>query len=387
MNRTSLEKKTKTAKHMVELNRDITAVTFSITLSDVTLIENEFTSREVYIRGLPWNITLTKKPPEPEDDGQPQLAIYLYVLNNDQSNDWAIFATATIKIITSKIGEKPFEGIIEPFVFSSQCTGWGEHSFISWNKFIDPANGYINNGTCKLEVKIETGPLQDVQKDDWMKFERIESCCGCTSIGRFRLTVKNFSEFADVCSPQFELPAGIPWSILILKSDKRVKNNDTVSIVPSLRIQLYNRLDDDDDEGANRSCRANMHCKLVSFDPNVNPILAKIENMEFKSPYVCKFVDILAWDELNNIEKKFIQNNSFIIEIEIKIESANGFPAVHIKTESPEIGSDEMNSTQTNKRRLSEVNRNIVEMECFICNENMIGKVILMTKCGHMYCK
>lgn len=57
--------------------------------------------------------------------------------------------------------------------------------------------------------------------------------------------------------------------------------NDTISIVKNLQIQLYNRLDDEE-EGENRSCQVTMNCKLLSFDPNINPILAKIENMEFK---------------------------------------------------------------------------------------------------------
>lgn len=41
-----------TEKQMMELSKDITAVTFSITVSDVKTLENEFNSREIYIRGF-----------------------------------------------------------------------------------------------------------------------------------------------------------------------------------------------------------------------------------------------------------------------------------------------------------------------------------------------
>lgn len=83
------------------------------------------------------------------------------------------------------------------------------------------------------------------------------------------------------------------------------------------------------------------------------------------------FSKFIQWSDLMLRQNGFVQNDSVTFEVEIHDHSNN---------------SDSNNNNATSSHRLPPVNPR-VEMCCSICLDDMIGREILSSICGHIYCK
>lgn len=204
------------------------------------------------------------------------------------------------------------------------------------------------DGTCSFEVQMKvvqrSSTSQQQASKGKLKFEEIQkSSNNSFASGKFRLTVSELNGFEQARSPLFSLD-NMQFGFTILKYPR--KNGSE-----SLRVLLFHK------DLKNRSLE--MECNLTSKSTR-NVITEKVERLNIQSKNTC--IDMIPWNELFTSPNQFIRNDSFVMEVEIKI-GKNGTPR---------------------SRAAEEINS--IQLECPICKEDLVGKPISSTPCGHMYC-
>lgn len=230
----------------IQAANNICGVHFFITLNLKDC--KNFDSDVFYVRGNPWLIEVKNK--------DEQLAVYLISLVKDKSKNWAIVAKLRVKLVSLKTYGMPEPGFSNLNAFHFGSLSWGCSPLISLTEL---ENEYLKNGTFKLEINLDTSPLLDVTKDDWIKFERTLSCCDANPNAKFRVTVNNFDGMFSFCSPEF-IVNNFPWRLSIYEFKRFNSANDDIQ---HLQIKLRDMMPYTD---KNWFCQATMICTLISFD-------------------------------------------------------------------------------------------------------------------------
>lgn len=204
------------------------------------------------------------------------------------------------------------------------------------------------DGTCSFEIQIKAAQHSSATAQQTstgkLKLDEIKKGLDINfASGKFRLTVSELSGFNQARSPLFSLD-NIRFGFTILKYPRK-----TGSV--SLRVLLCHK------DLKNRSLE--MECKLISSHTG-NVTTEKVDRPNIQSKNTC--IDMIPWNELFTSPNRFIQNGSFVMEVDIKI-GKNGRPRLEAAGES-----------------------NSIQLECPICKEDLVGKPISSTPCGHMYC-
>lgn len=204
------------------------------------------------------------------------------------------------------------------------------------------------DGTCSFEIVMKmaqhsSASSQSTSKGKLNLDEIKKGSDNNFASGKFRLTVSELSGFDQARSPLFSLD-NIQFGFTILKYPR--KNGSE-----SLRVLLFHK------DLKNRSLE--MECKLNSSRTG-NVIAEKVDRPNIQSKNTC--IDMIPWNNLFTSPNQFIQNDSFVMEVEIK------------------IGKNRTARSQATGES------NSIQLECPICKEDLVGKPISSTPCGHMYC-
>lgn len=283
-------------------------------------------------------------------------SLYMNLMNYNKQEHWAVIVSVTITLMSFK-RDGPFLQKNFDMVFTSQILSTGYPEFVPFSVLCNPANGYINAyGHCMIEVKIHAGQFQDLTENNGMHLQTLRQCCDGSSNGKFRLTIDDSIQFFGVCSPTFSL-CNMPWRLSVVKS--QFHSEQTKNFI--LRIFAQNLFKQ---TATNWSCQATMACKLVTSDPNIQSISHSI-NINLGSMSVTSYLDLAFWQTLKNPETRFIQNNKFIIEVDLQVQETKGIDA---------------NSGK-------QCCLNNFGMECAVCFESVLNRPVACTKCGHLFCK
>lgn len=303
-----------------------------------------FESKQIRLRDQIWTISFTKSTKKlTNETSEDVLAIDLNLKNDENtSNDWVIVATFSAKTIQAKNFDKSRKQNNEPVVFNSKNMA-SQQVFITWKDLIDPENGFIDeNGCCSFKIKIQSSPMYNVTSDDPVKFEIIKKCCDDGTYGKFRLTVKNLYKNFGATSPEIHLDK-MPWRIVVVKQEK-------------LRVLLWNM---NVEEKFSWSSTTKVECSMKSFETDTRPITKHLNKTD---PSVSPLeIFSITWNDLINPAKKYLQNGTFVLDIEMKINHP----------ESVKEG------------KCFECAR----FNCPLCLQCMIGKEVVSTSCGHLYCE
>lgn len=310
---------------------DLKSIEFTVKLQNIINAQiNE--SRYCSVRGQCWCISFIKNQNQ-------KLAVELKLRIYYKSTDWVNVTTISIRLRSTKFNQNVVHETIETFPFNLRIPE-KTISLISWNQLIDPKHGYINNdGSCIIDVKIETLDIQDTRCDEFIMLKKIEEFCANCERGQFHLIVNRIGEFDYICSPEFILNS-IPFRILIIKRNGK------------FRIKLFKL--------KNELCFITMECKLISISSNVFPITVNIEDERFDMEY--KSLDIISIDELIERRKYFIENESMTLSFFVEI-----------------VKPDEMK--RRSRKRAAE------DLICRICYQSMFDRPMLATDCGHVFCR
>lgn len=320
-----------------------------ITIAQVSKLDSVFTS-EVVIHGIPWKVQVLKD--EVDDENQPSLAVRLICANRDKSLKWSISGAITCKLLPFSDDLDALECRVKPDVFDHvRLYGIGFYECIKWDDLFDENNKYVKDDTIKMEIKIDAENLNDPNRSG-VKFQNISKSRldGCLAI--YRLTITNVSNLMAIRSPRFGL-RGLFWNITV------GKNSSTNNLFAHL---------DFEESMKEISCDVTWIVKLMSSKKNVEPIGEPQTEELLSSDYL--IMDCVApWNLIFKPENGFVNNDSIVLEIEIKTGEPND-PAN--TTKRPRI--DPKNETISPK------------MECPICFENIDGQDLSVTPCGHLFC-
>lgn len=323
----------------------VSEVSFKFDVQNISAL-NEVSSPQFHIYGVPWKVKVCKK----NKNNEPYLAARLFCAKKDKSSNWTHAATATFKLFSSAVNVNAIVKHASPYVYDSKGLGYGDR-MIWWPDLFDVTKGYVQDDAIQLDIKIKMADPNKKNKSE-LTLEEIERNCEEGCLTKFRLTVTNIENLMATRSSTFTL-RNEPWDMTVFKS-----HSDQLGI----RLGCNST-------STEFSCKTKVSVKLVPMKTGGK----KIEQEQMKQIKPHKFMQmqrLIPWYELRNPENGFINNNSIVIEVEIKTENPDGI-------------------AQGNKRKSSnprDVEAKRYELECMICLNRFEGQNVSFTPCGHMFC-
>uniref|UniRef100_A0A914I0P9 BTB domain-containing protein n=1 Tax=Globodera rostochiensis TaxID=31243 RepID=A0A914I0P9_GLORO len=109
-------------------------------------------SETVYIRGVPWKISAD--PQTLPNSAQKYLGFFLQCNAGNPDSNWSCTASATYKIVSQMKGKTDHTREMPSHIF--HLHGWGFNQFMSFEKLMDPKNGWYDakNDTAILTVDV-----------------------------------------------------------------------------------------------------------------------------------------------------------------------------------------------------------------------------------------
>lgn len=322
-------------------------VQFHITLNNI----NEFKSYEsklFYVQKQPWIVKLIKR----NINGIDSICVMLESCIEIDFTDWAAIAELTVKLYNFKLNEE-MHCKCGTFVFYDGTKMWEFPTpFITWNELLNAEKGFVEDDTCILEISLKMPPLQDIATNQLLSFESFKNCCESSSMAKYRITIKNASNFFGACSPIF-IVNNMPWRIFFYRNKCfNWKMSDRLLIgIGSIvsNIVPCDKLDE-----------MSMTWSLMPFTKNtVQPL--KIQQMHKFGYGYDTIWNVTSMKNLFNPQLKLVENDSFVIEI--KIMKVNG------KIIENEI-----------------MCGNCKKLHCSICLENVWDRSVSSLPCGHLFC-
>lgn len=193
-----------------------------------------------------------------------------------------------------------------------------------------------------------------------LKFEEIQrSSDNNFAHGKFRLTVSELRNLVQERAPLFTFD-NMQLGFTVSKNSRNNANE-------SLRVILYHK----DINGGSLS----MESKLISYISR-SPIVKKVNRSNIQNKNTCS--DMISWNLLFTSPNVFVQSDSCVIEVEIKIG----------KNRTPTAQADRRNNSSRMERPAVRPGgqSSSSRMECPICMDEMANKSKSSTSCGHIYC-
>lgn len=293
-------------------------------------------SGEVTIHGIPWKVAATK------NGAKKSLAVFLYCDKKGSSTNWAVPACASIKLLSADDGSIKHD--VTPYVFTPSCIGFGATALIQWDDLLKDGNKYVRDDTIELEFQITAQDPNHVDSSV-LKLETVDKSCDCGSLATFRLTVANVKNLLAVRSPKFIL-RGLSWDLSIYKHQS------------CLGMMLEART-----ASSKISCKMAMSVKVLSSKNDAAAII-KSTSGQIEWLGILKLNDIAPWNEMLKVEKRFVNNDAIVLEVEIKAQN----PLGGVLNAGPKGVAKPL------------------QFECSICLE-VIGTLnVSATPCCHLFC-
>lgn len=326
---------------MAESNTaSISEMDFKLKISNISKFV-EFHSPQFPMQGFQWKVNIKKT----NFDDESSLAVYLVYKNKTTSTIWSAVACATFKLMPFDSSENPLECRSGHYVFDQNGLKFGFSKFIGWNELIDMQNSYVKNDAINMDIKIEVADPNEKNKSI-LKCEKIETCCDEDCVTTYRLKIINIESLLAIRSPKILLRK-LPWYFT-------VHRNSTGGLSVRLRFVPFR---------IGISCKSKMTVKLIS-SKGAAKLIEKVEDKSLnRLQNVC--FDLVTWDGLLKPENGYVNDNSIVIEAEVKTS----------KPEGVNPNDQEARSNGIPKK-----------MNCAICLGLMDKQEISSTSCGHLFC-
>lgn len=131
-----------------KVETELTSVKFHVFAENITK-PGIFSSPRVVVRGIHWNVSIGKQGNS--------LAIYLHADENDMDPNESMEVTATMTLMPMDDSVQPESGQFTRLFGKRHNTNRGFSDLISWDKFIEPNNKFIENDTATFLVELSVG--------------------------------------------------------------------------------------------------------------------------------------------------------------------------------------------------------------------------------------
>lgn len=301
-------------------------------------IEGDNETREVVLADIPWKIKISN-----QSDGNEKV-IKVSLIGSAPANvgdsDWFCEAMAKISPLFSKANCN--ETIVPTTKFSKYCLSSDSVDLIRYADSTDfDLTQYEHNERIMFDVHLLVNPTK-----------YFTSSVLDQTHTTFRYTVENVSQSGRKISPELTL-SGSSWYISLRKIEEKGGKE------ASLALYLYNKRD----ERNNWVWPTNTSFRLLSFDENIPPMTRQLSCDFYLDSGNRGYSNFVDWNTLMDPTKKYVQNDTAIFEIDLKVELPK--PLTDFK--------------QNSMKRDA--------FECSICLHTIIGRDPVATKCGHLFCK
>lgn len=296
-------------------------------------------SPEVMVYGIPWKVKVRKDT----FGGEQCLSVYLNCAITNKSPEWTHVAGATFKLQPLSGKEPVIESLMEPYVFDCLDPSFGFPSFIKWNELLDAENNYVKDDTVTLLTSIDVADPKAANPSKLL-FQAMGKCCDGSCSNKYQLSVINIENLMAVKSQRFTM-RNSSWFFRVYKD------------LSQLGIALHNR-----SILTEMSCKVEISLKVVSTKNAAEPVEPAANSAVIKRYGILSVTEIISWDDLLKPENGFVNDNSIVIEVEIKACKPKGIAP---------------NDPNEPKR---------LKLECAICLEGIDNDDITSTPCGHLFC-
>ncbi|KAL3100904.1 hypothetical protein niasHT_029325 [Heterodera trifolii] len=130
------------------------------------IIGSERKSEIVHIKGFTWKIKAKIKTKKGSSDNDEKwLCICLWCDAPKEDKNWSCKCSATIRIISRRIGVSDFRRKFDDHVFDSKENAWGYSNFTSFAELMDPRKGFYNKSEDKVTLAIDVTVKNEKTED------------------------------------------------------------------------------------------------------------------------------------------------------------------------------------------------------------------------------
>lgn len=339
---------------MSSIETGIGDVSFRLTIQKIRKLTS-ICSNVVIVQDLPWKIEVYRREAKDNTNSIDTLSVYLHCLNSDKSK-WFCAATATLHLQSFKSNRSSLINAIQPWVFCADEPVWSCKGFVRWTDLFDANNGYVQNDQIIIDVKISARKIQHSVDRSF----RLNTITGNSAKLSFQIT--NVSDLMAATTSAFVF-SGLQWKIVVRR--KRYADGANWSEW-YLGIDLFCATNETSKWKRNIFAKCTLKSDRKAHTESFDEVKKYSNSCRNRG-----FGKFLLWSTLMAPQNGFVQNGSVMLEVEILDHSDNG---------------DSNNNSNGNSSRQMPANPRI-EMSCSICLDDMIGRELLSSTCGHIYCK
>lgn len=389
-------------------------------------------SPPIIVGNLPWQIQVEHRDHSGKiGGGENALAIHLHSLNADRTN-WSCAAMATIKLATLGITNRqpPLIKVIGPWTFNRYELNWSRNLFIRWVDLFDRNAGYVRNNRLQLDITIAA---QTTSAPQFLLLQHI------LNVFQINFRVENARDLLAADSGEFGF-SGFKWKIVVRKN--RFENDEH----SYLGIILYCiPIDNNTPYFWSRNIFAEFCLRSERTGNGISSGGGGIsggalsydcvqqfnETKKFTNTNRCHGITkFIKWGDLMHPQNGYVQNNHLTITVNMRDDSRNDngnnnsrnnrdhpvaifghrnnpiiyqIPLLldhidgdgvstadngsHIHGINDENINTINNLSTTTTDAVTTNNDSPISFTCPICLGSLIGREILSTACGHVYCK
>ncbi|KAK7792272.1 hypothetical protein R5R35_013305 [Gryllus longicercus] len=128
--------------------------TFKYTVQNFSKLKESQLSPSCYVRNLPWKIMVMPRTSQTADrQTQRSLGFFLQCNGESESSSWSCYATAELRLLSSKEDTEPFSRKIQHLFYSKE-NDWGFSHFMSWQDVLESDKQYVKDDSITLEVHV-----------------------------------------------------------------------------------------------------------------------------------------------------------------------------------------------------------------------------------------
>ncbi|GLG95277.1 Ubiquitin carboxyl-terminal hydrolase 7 [Gryllus bimaculatus] len=128
--------------------------TFRYTVQNFSKLKESQLSPSCYVRNLPWKIMVMPRTSQTADrQTQRSLGFFLQCNGESESSSWSCYATAELRLLSSKEDTEPFSRKIQHLFYSKE-NDWGFSHFMSWQEVLESDKQYVKDDSITLEVHV-----------------------------------------------------------------------------------------------------------------------------------------------------------------------------------------------------------------------------------------
>lgn len=335
---------------MSTISTSIEEVPFRLTIKKIDELKS-IRSSPVIVQDLPWQIELYRREAKDENSID-TLSIYLHCLSNNKLQ-WFCGAMATVRLQSFKNNRPSLLNAIQPWVFCADELVWSCKGFIRWADLFDANNGYVKNNQIVIDVKISARKFPHIND------RSLQYSTNARNSAKLSFQIAHVSDLMAAATSAFDF-SGLQWKIVVRR--KQFVDGDSWSQA-YLSVDLYCATNQSSKWKrkifTKFTLKSEHDAHVQSFDE------AKKYGNSCRNRGISKF---LLWSTLMARRNGYVVNDSITMDVEIRDHS--------------EDADDNNNNGASGSRQLPRI-----EMSCSICLEDMIGRELLSTTCGHIFCK